>query len=99
MLLDDPPTLYVHPGLEDALITQIRGVLVHEAGHITDYYIDDETFQGVCYAIGRDYTEDEEVRADILGEFVTGWKVWYDDSMIQRAGPGAGGLPERPSHI
>jgi hypothetical protein len=95
----DPIELRVHPELLDARVSRIRGILTHECGHIADGVLGDGAFRRVCRRLDVPYTEDEERRADILGEWVTGWHVWYDDEDIQCAGRGAHGQWERPTGL
>lgn len=75
----------VHPELEEQPISRIRGVLAHEAGHVLDREFDlfDEEL-------------DPERRADLLAFYLTGWTIYYDDELVQRAGPGARGTTPRP---
>ena len=95
----DPVELRVHPELLDARVSRIRGILTHECGHIADGVLGDGAFRRVCRRLAMPYTEDEELRADILGEWVTGWHVWYDDEDIQCAGRGAHGQFHRPAGL
>lgn len=95
----NPIELRVHPELLDARVSRIRGILTHECGHIADGVLGDGAFRRVCRRLDVPYTEDVELRADILGEWVTGWHVWYDDEDIQCAGRGAHGRWTRPEGL
>jgi hypothetical protein len=83
-----------HPELEDALLTNIRGVLLHEAGHVLDDELESEEVVEICRG-----EKDAEQRADILAQWLTGWTIWYGPDLVQRAGPGARGVRPRPRSL
>lgn len=98
--LSRPVVLRLHPELISGNITRLRGVLAHEAGHILDLSLmGDQEFRAVCRRLGYPYTTDRERRADILAEWVTGWTIYYDGDLVQRAGPGARGTTPRPTRL
>lgn len=87
----DPVSILVCPDLVDEGISAIRGVLVHELGHLVE-----ATRWWYPFPKGLD----AERRADILAEATTGWKVYYDqNTLVQRAGPGARGVWPRPKGL
>lgn len=87
-----PVLLAVHPDLEDQPISRLRGVLAHEMGHVADDH-DGFASLGVSRAAVK---HDPERAADALAEAITGWKIYYDEELVQRAGPGARGQRPRP---
>lgn len=97
---DDPILIRIHPDLETGPITRLRGVLAHEAGHLLDLVVLEEgPFRRICRELGYRYTKDEELRADILAEWATGWRIYYGPDLVQRAGTGARGISPRPSGL
>lgn len=87
-----PPTIYLCPDLADQPITRIRGILYHEFGHIIQGL--EKMFKGRVDTENRDYEQD----CDWKIEEVTGVKIYYDDDLLQRAGPGARGK-KRPKGL
>jgi hypothetical protein len=88
MSTHSPWVLYVHPELKDQQITRIRGILSHELGHLAD-------FAGF-YDVAENCPE---LRADLIAEEMLGWIIYYDYEDIQRAGPGASGVSQRPMKL
>jgi len=98
--LSHPVVLRLHPELVTGKVSRLRGVLAHEAGHILDLgLLSDQGFQRVCESLRVPYSTDEERRADILAEWLTGWVIYYDEDLVQCAGPGARGMTPRPHHL
>ena len=54
----------------DLPIENIKGIIIHEFGHLADVWLDDKI-------------EGKEKRADLIGELVTGFRIYYDKSKIQ----------------
>ena len=78
-------TIYLCPDLADQPITRIRGILYHEFGHVIQRM--EKLFNGHVELGDRDYEQD----CDWKLEQVTGVRIYYDDDLLQRAGPGARG--------
>jgi hypothetical protein len=85
-------TMYLCDDLAKQPITRIRGILWHEMGHI------------VCKVLGPPteweqpggFGADEEQLTDLAVEGLCGVTIYYDDDLVQRAGPGARGDFPRP---
>jgi hypothetical protein len=96
----NPTLLYVHPDLYDAPVSLIRGVLAHECGHILDAQLTPASVRRLCHDNGVAYSSSEERRADALAEIALGWHIYYSrEDLVQRAGPGARGLVQRPQEL
>jgi hypothetical protein len=88
-------TMYLCRDLAEQPITRIRGILWHEMGHI------------ICQVAGppTDWEQpggfgaDEEQLADLAVEGLCGVTIYYDDDLVQRAGPGARGDFPRPKGL
>jgi len=80
-------TIYLCPDLADQPITRIRGILYHEFGHILQRI--EKAITGTVELGDRDYEQD----CDYKIEEATGVRIYYDDELLQRAGPGARGKP------
>lgn len=78
-------TIYLCPDLADQPITRIRGILYHEFGHIIQGL--ERLVNGRVELDDRDYEQD----CDWKIEQATGIKIYYDNNLLQRAGPGARG--------
>ena len=85
-------TIYLCPDLADQPITRIRGILYHELGHIIQKL--EKLINGRTELDNRDYEQD----CDYKIEAITGVKIYYDDDLLQRAGPGARGK-KRPKGL
>ena len=85
-------TIYLCPDLADQPISRIRGILYHEFGHIIQAL--EKLFTGRVELDDRDYEQD----CDHKIEEVAGVRIYYDDELLQRAGPGARGKP-RPKGL
>lgn len=77
----EPTKLYLCDDLADQPSSRIRGILWHEVGHV------------LCYVHGSPTHKkglglDEEQLADLATELLCGVVIYYDDEMVQRAGPG-----------
>jgi hypothetical protein len=88
-------TMYLCDDLAQQPITRIRGILWHEMGHI------------ICKVVGpptdweqpAGFGADEEQLADLAVEGLCGVTIYYDDDLVQRAGPGARGDFPRPKGL
>jgi len=87
-----PCTVHLCPDLAEQPITRIRGILYHEFGHIVQNL--EDMIKGRVDTEDRDYEQD----CDYKIEAVTGVRIYYDDDLLQRAGPGARGKP-RPKGL
>ena len=85
-------TIYLCPDLADQPITRIRGILYHEFGHIIQKL--EKLLSGCTELDDRDYEQD----CDYKIEMATGVRIYYDDELLQRAGPGARGK-KRPKGL
>lgn len=87
--------MYLCDDLAEQPITRIRGILWHEMGHI------------ICKVVGppTDWEHpggfgfDEEQLADLAVEGLCEVTIYYDDDLVQRAGPGARGDSPRPKGL
>jgi len=87
--------VYLCDDLAEQPITRIRGVLWHEAGHI------------ICDVLGLPESWeppagvglDDEQQTDLAVFAVCGVRIYYDDDLVQRAGPGARGYTQRPGGL
>jgi hypothetical protein len=103
--LSDPVQLYLCADLTHQPITRIRGILWHEAGHV----ILERTRRAFRQLLGvfplEDdpkhplYGLDEEQKTDAIVQLTCGVKIYYDDDLVQRAGPGARGIRPRPAGL
>jgi hypothetical protein len=81
--------------LAEQPIQRVRGILYHEMGHI---------LKDACHVLpstllraradGREL--DGEQQTDAVAEEVLGVDIYYDDDLVQQAGPGARGTRPRP---
>lgn len=90
VVVDDPTILFLCPDLDDEPLSRIRGILYHEMGHILQWM--ERKVTGRNERHGRD----EEQDADHKVEGVCGIKIYYDEDLVQCAGPGAHGYWPRP---
>jgi len=86
----NPCNIYFCPDLEDEPLTRIRGIIYHELGHMLQRL--EKKRSGRYLTESRDFEQD----ADYKIEQATGIKIYYDEDLIQRAGPGARGTRPRP---
>jgi hypothetical protein len=91
---EGPVVLYIHPELEHQKLSRLRGILAHEAGHIAIDHklVTEKELPGLKKL-------DSEVQADVAATYATGWKIYYDKSLVQLAGPGARGSWPRPDGL
>lgn len=95
-----PLKLRLHPDIFCPPIARYRGVLAHEAGHLVSFVLGEEGYRSFCRGVRLEHLNSEELRADQLGEVVTGWHIYYNErDLVQRAGIGARGLEQRPESL
>jgi len=86
----DPTVMFLCPDLADEPPTRIRGILYHEMGHVLQWL--ERSITGRNELHGRDTEQD----ADHKVEGVCGIRIYYDEDLVQCAGPGAHGYWPRP---
>jgi hypothetical protein len=80
----EPTELHLCDDLAEQLPSRIRGILWHEVGHVLCYVHGLPTTWTHKRGIGMD----EEQLADLATELLCGVVIYYDEEMVQRAGPG-----------
>lgn len=78
-----PSELYLCADLLDQLPSRIRGVLWHEVGHVIDKFA-----PGPWRKYSGRSGLDEEQWTDVAAEHFCGVKIFYDEDLVQRVGPG-----------
>jgi hypothetical protein len=78
-----PSELFLCDDLLDQPVSRIRGVLWHELGHVIDKFAPGpwRKYSG-CKGL------DEEQWTDAAVETFCGVKIYYDEDLVQRVGPG-----------
>lgn len=79
-----PSTLYLCDDLAEQQPTRIRGILWHEVGHVLLHVFGPPTDWEVPGGFGMD----EEQMTDYTAELLCGIKIFYDEDLVQRVGPG-----------
>jgi hypothetical protein len=91
-----PVELYLCEDLAEQPITRVRGILWHEVGHVLDELNIWSPTWDCTAAVASWQGSDSEQRADFLVAHCCGVCIYYDDDLVQRAGPGARGTWPRP---
>lgn len=80
----NPCELHLCDDLADQPVTRIRGILWHELGHTLVHAYGPPTDWEVPGGFGMD----SEQLTDYAVELLCGVTIYYDDELVQRAGPG-----------
>jgi hypothetical protein len=91
-----PIRLYLCEDLAEQPVSRVRGILWHEIGHVLDDLEVWAPTSDCDPAVATWRGLDSEQRADFLVCTVCGVRIFYDEGMVQRAGPGAKGEWPRP---
>jgi hypothetical protein len=89
----DPTVLFLCPDLNDEPLPRIRGILYHEMGHVLQWL--ERQVTGRNERHGRDFEQD----ADHKIEGTCRVRIYYDEELVQCAGPGAYGYWPRPKGL
>jgi len=79
----------------DQPLTRIRGILWHEIGHILDDIHGKRKWRKRTKIRGAD----DEQWADLAVAIMCKTRIYYDNDLVQRAGPGARGYWPRPKGL
>jgi len=85
-----PAKIYFCGDLIDQPKTRRIGIIAHEFGHVLQNV--ERELTGDVDQEDRDYEQD----CDFKIESVAGYRIYYDDDLLQRSGPGARGTFPRP---
>ena len=96
ILARNPTYLYLCEDFALQPVTRVRGILFHQLGHVLQWA---QKLYDFSIVPKPPRQLDSEQQADWLIENMCGVTIFYDDELVQRAGPGAKGRWPRPKNL